>query len=145
MTQPLVVPYLIVNGAARAFEFYAQAFGAVEVLRLTEPGGRVGHGEIRIGESRVMLADEYPEHGILGPQARGGTTVSLNLSVADADAVTERAVAAGAKLLKAVADQFYGERSGQVEDPFGHVWHVSARTEDVSPEEMQRRFAALFA
>jgi PhnB protein len=145
MTQPQVVPYLIVNGAARAFELYAQAFGAVEVLRLTEPGGRVGHGEIRIGESRVMLADEYPEHGILGPAARGGTTVSLNLSVADADAVVERAVAAGAKLLKAVADQFYGERSGQVEDPFGHVWHVSARTEDVSPEEMQRRFAALFA
>ncbi len=145
MNQPQVVPYLIVNGAARAFEFYAQAFGAVEVLRLTEPGGRVGHGELRIGESRVMLADEYPESGILGPRARGGTTVSLSLSVADADAVVERAVAAGAKLVKAVADQFYGERSGQVEDPFGHVWHVTARTEDVSPEEMQRRFAALFA
>jgi len=145
MTQPLVIPYLIVNGAARAFEFYAQAFGAVEVLRLTEPGGRVGHGEIRIGASRVMLADEYPEHGILGPAARGGTTVSLNLSVADADAVVERAVAAGATLRKAVADQFYGERSGQVEDPFGHVWHVAARIEDVSLEEMQRRFTALFA
>ncbi len=145
MNQPQVVPYLIVNGAARAFEFYAQAFGAVEVLRLTEPGGRIGHGEIRIGESRVMLADEYPEHGILGPRARGGTTVSLNLSVADADAVVERAVAAGGKVLQAVADQFYGERSGQVEDPFGHVWQVAARTEDVSPEEMQRRFAALFA
>jgi PhnB protein len=145
MTQPLVIPYLIVNGAARAFEFYAQAFGAVEVLRLTEPGGRVGHGEIRIGESRVMLADEYPEHGILGPAARGGTTVTLNLSVADADAVVERAVAAGAKLLKTVADQFYGERSGQVEDPFGHVWQVATTTEQISAEEMQRRFTALFA
>ena len=145
MIQPQVVPYLIVNGASRAFEFYAQAFGAVEVLRLTEPGGRVGHGEIRIGESRVMLADEYPEHGVLGPQARGGTTVSLNLAVADADAVVERAVAAGAKLVKAVADQFYGERSGQVEDPFGHVWHVSTKTEEITAEEMQRRFAALFA
>jgi PhnB protein len=145
MTEAQVVPYLIVNGAPRAFEFYARAFGAVEVLRLTEPGGRVGHGEMRIGESRVMLADEYPEHGILGPAARGGTTVSLNLSVADADAVVERAVAAGAKLLKAVVDQFYGERSGQVEDPFGHVWHVSTTTEEISAEEMQRRFAALFA
>jgi len=138
-----VVPYLCVKGAASAIEFYKQAFGATEVLRLAEPGGRIGHAEIRIGESRVMLSDEYPEHGILGPQSRGGATGSLALEVPDVDAVVARAVAAGAKLLNPVADQFYGERSGKLEDPFGHLWSVSTRTEELSQEEMQRRYDAL--
>jgi len=138
-----VVPYLCVKGAASAIEFYKQAFGATEVLRLAEPGGRIGHAEIRIGESRLMLSDEYPEHGILGPQSRGGATGSLALEVPDVDAVVARAVAAGAKLLNPVADQFYGERSGKLEDPFGHLWSVSTRTEELSQEEMQRRYDAL--
>ena len=138
-----VVPYLCVKGAASAIEFYKQAFGATEVLRLAEPGGRIGHAEIRIGESRVMLSDEYPEHGILGPQSRGGATGSLALEVPDVDVVVARAVAAGAKLLNPVADQFYGERSGKLEDPFGHLWSVSTRTEELSQEEMQRRYDAL--
>jgi PhnB protein len=141
-----VVPYLRIEGAAKALEFYAKAFGATEVYRLTDPGsGRIGHAEIRIGESRIMLADEYPEHGILGPKARGGTTVGLYLSVADVDAVVERAVAAGATLTSPVADQFYGERIGKLEDPFGHSWHVCTPTEEVSPEEMQKRYDALTA
>lgn len=139
-----VIPYLQVKGAASAIEFYRQAFGATEVLRLTEPGGRIGHAEILIDGARVMLADEYPEHGIVGPQSLGGTSASLNLMVEDADAVAARAVAAGAKLVKPVEDQFYGERAGKLEDPFGHVWHVSTTREEMSPEEMQRRFAALF-
>jgi len=138
-----VVPYLCVKGAASAIEFYKQAFGATEVLRLAEPGGRIGHAEIRIGESRVMLSDEYPEHGILGPQSRGGATGSLALEVPDVDVVVARAVAAGAKLLNPVADQFYGERRGELEDPFGHLWSVSTRTEELSQEEMQRRYDAL--
>lgn len=140
----LVIPYLHVKGAARAIEFYQQAFGATEVLRLTEPGGRIGHAEIRIGESRVMLADEYPEHAIAGPQTLGGSSVDLGLSVDDVDAVVARAVAAGAKLIRPVADQFYGERAGKLEDPFGHVWQVSTITEEISTEEMQRRFAAMY-
>lgn len=139
-----VIPYLHVKGADRAIEFYQQAFGATEVMRLAEPGGRIGHAEIHIGESRVMLADEYPEHAIVGPQTLGGSPVSLSLSVDDVDAVVARAVAAGARLLRPVADQFYGERTGKLEDPFGHVWHISTTTEEVSVEEMQRRFAAMY-
>jgi PhnB protein len=139
-----VFPYLHVNGAARAIEFYQQAFGATETLRLTEPGGKIGHAEILIGESRVMLADEYPDHGVLGPRSLGGASMSLNLFVDDVDTVVARAVAAGAKLIKPVQDQFYGERSGKLEDPFGHLWQVSTAIEEVSAEEMQRRFEAMF-
>jgi len=139
-----VFPYLHINGAARAIDFYREAFGAAETLRLSEPGGRIGHAEIQIGESRIMLADEYPEHAIVGPATLGGSSVSLNLFVDDVDAVVARAVDAGAKLLRPVADQFYGERNGKIEDPFGHVWHVSTLREEVSAEEMQRRFTAMF-
>jgi PhnB protein len=139
-----VIPYLHVKGAARAIEFYQQAFGATEVLRLTEPGGRIGHAEIRIGESRVMLADEYPEHGIRGPRSLGGASASLSLSVEDVDAVVARAVTAGAKLLRPVEDQFYGERTGKLEDPCGHVWQVSTPIEEISTEEMRRRFDAMY-
>ncbi len=135
-----VTPYLIVKDADRAIAFYKMAFGATEFLRLTGPDGRVGHAEIRIGNSPVMLADEHPEMGIRGPQSFGGSPVILGLYVADVDAVAERAVAAGARVLRPVKDQFYGDRSGTFEDPFGHVWTFATHTEDVPPEEMRRRF-----
>ncbi|HEX9941497.1 MAG TPA: VOC family protein [Thermoanaerobaculia bacterium] len=138
-----VTPYLCIKGAASALEFYHQAFGARETLRLTDPGGRIGHAEIRIGDAPLMLADEHPEFGILSAQTLGSSPVGIALEVDDVDAVVRQAVAAGAKLKRPVEDQFYGERSGQVEDPFGYVWHVSTRTEEISPEEMQRRFLAL--
>ena len=140
-----IVPYLHVKGAARAIEFYRQAFGATEVLRLSEPGGRIGHAEIVIGGARIMLADEYPEYGILGPRSLGGTAVSLHLTVPDVDAFARQAVAAGAKLAKPIKDEFYGERGGKLEDPFGHVWQVMTPIEEVSPEEMQRRYDAILA
>jgi PhnB protein len=140
-----IIPYLHIQGAARAIEFYQQAFGATEVLRLSEPDGRIGHAEIQIDGARIMLADEYPEHGILGPRSLGGTSVSLHLTVPDVDAFARQAVAAGAKLAKPIKDEFYGERAGKLEDPFGHVWQVMTRIEEVSPEEMQRRYDALLA
>ena len=141
----LIIPYLHVKGAARAIDFYKQVFGAEEALRLTEPEGRIGHAQITIGGARIMLADEYPEHGMLGPQSLGGTSVGLHLTVPDVDAFAEQAVAAGARLTRPVQDQFYGERACKLEDPFGHVWHVVTHIEDVSAEEMQRRYEALMA
>jgi PhnB protein len=141
----LIIPYLHVKGAARAIDFYRQAFGAEEALRLSEPEGRIGHAEILIGGARLMLSDEYPEHGIRGPQSLGGASVSLHLSVPDVDAFAERAVAAGARLTRPVQDQLYGERTCKLEDPFGYVWHVVTPIEDVSAEEMQRRYEALMA
>jgi len=137
-------PYLIVNGAARALEFYKQVFGATELIRMPAPGGKVGHAEIRIGDSNIMLADEFPEMDARGPQAIGGTPVSLMLYFEDCDAVTARAVASGAKVLRPVQDQFYGDRSGTVLDPFGHKWTIATHTEDLSAEELQKRAAALF-
>jgi PhnB protein len=141
----LIIPYLHVKGAAAALEFYQKAFGAVETLRLAEPDGRIGHAEIQIDGARLMLADEFPEHGILGPQSLGGTAVGIHLTVPDVDALAERAVAAGAKLTRPIKDEFYGERTAKLEDPFGHVWHVVTHLEDVSAEEMQRRYDALLA
>jgi PhnB protein len=137
-----VTPYLIVKGAARAIDFYVRAFGAKELFRMAQPDGRVGHAELQIGDSRVMLADEYPEIGAKSPQAYGGSAVTIHLYVPDVDAVVERAVAAGAQLTRPVADQFYGDRNGGVTDPFGHSWFVSTHVEDVSPEEIERRAAA---
>jgi PhnB protein len=137
-----VTPYLVVNGASRAIEFYARAFGACELFRMSEPGGRVGHAELQVGDSRIMLADESPESGARGPQTIGGSPVTLLLYVPDVDATVERAVAAGAKLVRPVADQFYGDRSGGLTDPFGHVWFVATHVEDVPPEEMERRARA---
>jgi len=140
-----LTPYLIVKGAAEALDFYKEAFGAVEEMRLTDPAGRIGHAEIRIGQSPLMLADEHPEFGALGPATLGGSPVTLHLEVADADAAADRAVAAGATLLRPVADQFHGNRSGMVADPFGHKWFLSAEIEAVSAEEMQRRYDKLNA
>jgi PhnB protein len=132
-------PYLIIRGAAEAIEFYKRAFGATEVLRMADPQGRVGHAEIRIGDSVIMLADEHPSFGYRGPRSLGGSSVSILLYMEDVDAVFERAVKAGGRLLRPVTDQFYGDRSGTLEDPFGHVWTVATHVEDVEPEEMRRR------
>ena len=137
-------PYLIVNGAARALEFYKQVSGATELIRMPAPGGKVGHAEIRIGDSNIMLADEFPEMDARGPQAIGGTPFSLMFYFEDCDAVTARAVASGAKVLRPVQDQFYGDRSGTVLDPFGHKWTIATHKEDLSAEELQKRAAALF-
>ena len=140
-----VTPYLIVKGAASAIAFYEQAFGAKELYRLAEPDGRVAHAELQIGDSRVMLADENPQMGARGPQSIGGTPVSLSLYVEDVDATVARAVKAGAKLIRPVADQFYGDRTGGVTDPFGHAWFVMTHVEDVPPDEISRRAAAQHA
>lgn len=137
-----VTPYLIMRNASRAIEFYKEAFGAQELLRMPAPNDRIGHAELQIGSSRVMLADEHPEIGIVGPETRGGATQSLMLYVDDVDTMFDRAVKAGAKADRPVADQFYGDRMGSLTDPFGHVWHIATHVEDVSPEEMQRRAAA---
>ena len=134
-----LTPYLIVNDAAGAIGFYKQAFGATEVMRMPAAGGRVGHAEVKIGDSRIMLADEFPDMGARGPKAFGGTPVSLHLYVEDVDAVVKRALAAGAKEVRPVKDQFYGDRMGSVTDPFGHVWHISTHKEDVPVDELKRR------
>jgi PhnB protein len=134
-----VTPYLIVKGASRAIEFYKQAFGATELMRMEGPGGTVGHAEIKIGDSPLMLADEHPEMGFRSPQTLGGAGVSLMVYVENVDEVFPRAISAGAKELRAIQDQFYGDRSGTLEDPFGHVWTISTHKEDLSNEEMLRR------
>lgn len=135
-----VFPYLRVRGAAQAIEFYKQVFDAEEVMRLCEPGGRIGHAEIKIGPTIIMLSDEYPEFGICGPETIGGTGSSIHMHVSDVDALTQKAVDAGAELVRPPTDQFYGERSSTVKDPFGHEWYLGSHIEDVSPEVMQRRF-----
>lgn len=137
-----VTPYLIIKGAAAAIDYYKRAFGATERVRMEAPGGRVGHAELRIGNSMVMLADEHAEMGYRSPSTLGTTPVSLVLYVADVDKVFAQAISAGGKSRRPVADQFYGDRMGTLEDPFGHVWTVGTHTEDVSPEEMTRRMAA---
>jgi uncharacterized glyoxalase superfamily protein PhnB len=136
-------PYLRLQGAAEAIEFYRKAFGATELLRLTEPGGRIGHAEIKVGGTVLMLSDEYPEHGIRGPATLGGTTFAMHLHCSNVDALIEQAVQAGATLVRPAEDQFYGERSGMIRDPFGHEWLLGHSIEQVSPDEMQRRYAEL--
>jgi len=138
-----VTPYLIVNGAAQALEFYKKAFGATELFRMPMPGGKLGHAEIQIGNSRVMLADESPEMGYRGPKALGGSSVSLCIYLEDVDSAAARAIAAGAKVQRPVQDQFYGDRTGTFEDPWGHVWTMMTHKEDVSVEEMERRMAKM--
>jgi PhnB protein len=135
-------PYLIVTGAAKAIEFYKSAFGADEIMRMPQPDGRIGHAEIKIGDSTIMLADEFPEMGARSPQSLGGSPVSILLYVENVDTVFAQAVAAGAKVQRPLADQFYGDRTGGVTDPFGHVWYIATHTEDVSEEEMKKRAAA---
>ncbi|MET0535064.1 MAG: VOC family protein [Steroidobacter sp.] len=140
-----VYAYLRLHDTAAAIDFYARAFGAKELFRLVEPGGRVGHAEVKIGPTTLMLSDEYPELGICGPRSAGTTTVSIHIHVDDVDKLFERAVAAGATVVRPLQDQFYGERSATVRDPFGHEWLLGGHIEDVTVEEMQRRYTALFA
>jgi len=136
-----VTPYVCVDGAAEALEYYKRAFGATEIMRMPSPDGKIGHAEIEIGGSRIMLADEHPEMNFRGPKSYGGSPVHIHLYVDDVDRIAERAVSEGAKILRPVADQFYGDRTGSVEDPFGHVWHIATHKEDVAPEELKRRAA----
>lgn len=138
---PRVVPYLWVSGAAQALDFYGDVLGATERMRMPGPGGTVGHAEIEIGGSVIMVADESPEMGSRGPKSVGGTPVMLHVYVSDADATFARALVRGATELQPVKDQFYGDRSGVFEDPFGHVWNVATHVEDVPPDEMARRAA----
>ena len=140
---PQVTPYLCVEGASAAIDFYREVFGATERMRMPAPEGKIGHAELQIGDSVIMLSDEYPEMGQRSPKAFGGSPVTISVYVDDVDAVFERAVRAGAKELRGVQDQFYGDRSGQFEDPFGHKWSVATHVEDVSPDEMNRRVEAM--
>ena len=137
-------PYLVITDAGKAIEFYKVAFGATESMRLATPDGKVMHAEIKIGDSPIMLCDECPDWNAFSPQTIGGTAVSIMLYVEDVDSVVNRAVAAGAKLLMPVEDQFWGDRMGTVSDPFGHKWTVATHTEDVSPEEISTRAKAFF-
>lgn len=152
MTKPNVKPipdgqrtfsYLSVRDAAQAIDFYKRAFGATEVMRLQEPGGKIGHAEISIDGVVVMLSDEYPDYDAVGPQTVGHTTVSILIYVEDVDAIAERAVKAGATLLRPIKTEFYGERVATLKDPFGHKWSFQTRVEDLTPEEMQRRYVEL--
>jgi PhnB protein len=135
--------YLCVNDSARAIAWYGEVFGATEKFRLTEPSGRIGHAELDFGGATLMLCDELPEYGIRGPLSTGATSVTIHLHVDDADAVVGRALQAGAELEIAVQDQFYGERSGAFRDPFGHRWNIGHSIEQLSPEEMQRRYTEM--
>lgn len=134
-------PYIVCKPAADAIEFYKKAFGAVEVMRMAGPDGRIGHAEIKIGDSYIMLADEHPEMSIHSPQHYGGSPVSVLLYVGNADATVTTAVAAGAKIIRPLKDEFYGDRAGTIVDPFGHQWYIHTHIKDVSPEEMQNAAA----
>lgn len=136
---PVITPYLMVAGAAEAIAFYKRVFGALERMRMEAPGGRIGHAELTIGNSVLMVADEFPDMDCKGPRAYGGSPVTLHLYVDDVDTIALRAQAAGAKVIRPVADQFYGDRSGMFEDPFGHVWNIATHVEDVAADEMRRR------
>jgi PhnB protein len=137
--------YLHVRNAAEAIDFYVKAFGVTEKFRLVEPSGRIGHAELDFNGATLMLSDEYPEFNYKGPQTIGNTSVTIHLHVDNADEVIRRAVEAGAKIEREPQDQFYGERSGSIRDPFGHRWNIGHSIEEVSPEEMQRRYSALMA
>jgi len=134
-----VTPYLVIKGAAKAIDYYKNVFGATVVVRMDGPNGMVGHAELQIGDSRIMLADENPQMGNRSAESIGASPVSLYVYLPDCDAVVAKAVAAGAKTLKQVENQFYGDRSGFIQDPFGHLWGIATHMEDVSPQEMKER------
>ena len=136
-----VTPYMSIRGAGQAIDFYKKAFGAKEVMRMPGPDGKLGHAEIMLGAARIMLADEHPEISFVGPQSLGGSAVHLHVYVKNVDALVERATAAGAELVRPVEDQFYGDRSGSLKDPFGHVWHFATYKRDVSKAEMRKAAA----
>lgn len=136
-----LAPYIVVKGAAEAIDFYKKVFGAEELFRLVDPtDGRIGHAELRMENAILMLSDEYPDFGALGPESIGGSPVKLHVYVDDVDGAAQRAVESGAVLLRPVKDEFYGDRTGMIVDPFGHSWMIASRREDVSPDEMQRRW-----
>jgi PhnB protein len=139
---PQLTPYICVDNAAKAIEFYKEVFGAQERMRMPGPDGKIGHAELQIGSGLLMLSDEHPEFGARSPRMIGGTPATLSLYIEDVDAVFRKALDAGAKQLRPVENQFYGDRSGQFEDPFGHKWSVATHIEDVAPDEMERRAAA---
>lgn len=138
-----VTPYLIIKGAAEAIEYYKKAFGATELFRMAQDDGRIGHAEVKIGDSPIMLADEFPEMKYLSPLSLGGTPVSLLIYVDDVDKIFPQAVSAGGEVQKPLQNQFYGDRSGTLKDPFGHVWTIATHVEDLSPEEMEKRASAV--
>lgn len=138
-------PYLRIQGAAKAIEFYQAAFGAEEDFRLTDPDGRVGHAQLKFGAAVIMLSDEYPEMNILGPNSIGGTGTSIHLRVEDVDGIVDQARKAGAEVVREPKDEFYGFRSAKLRDPFGHEWDLGKQVEEVTPEEMQKRFDAMFS
>lgn len=140
-----LTPYLGFKDAARAIEFYANAFGAKEQFRLAEPSGRIGHAEMKIGEAQLMMSDEYPDFGALSAQTLGGCPITLHLYVEDVDAFVDHAVKAGATLLRPVKDEFYGDRTGQIADPFGYKWMIATQKENVSPQEMQKRWSTMLS
>jgi PhnB protein len=142
---PRVIPYLIVDRGTAAIDFYTSVLGATERMRMPAPDGKIGHAELELGDSLIMLADEFPDMDARGPKAMGGTSVSLLVYVEDADAAFDRAIQAGAKSLQPVEDKFYGDRSGRFEDPFGHRWDVATHVEDVPPDEMAKRAAEAMA
>ena len=140
---PQITPYLSVDGAAAAIDFYTKVLGAKERMRMGGPDGAIGHAELEIGDSLIMLADEHPDMGVLGPKKVGGSPMTIHVYVEDADDVFQRAIEAGGKEIRAVDNQFYGDRSGMFEDPFGHRWNVATHVEDVPPDEMAKRAAAM--
>ena len=140
-----ITPYLSIRDANRAIAFYAKAFGAKLKLRMDAPGGKVGHAEMKIGDSIVMLADEAPEMNFMSPQARGGTSILMHLYVKDCDATIAQAVSAGATVIRAVKDQFYGDRAGGIEDPFGHHWYIATHKEELTPAQIRKRMDAEMA
>lgn len=139
-----VTPYLMIKGASEAIEFYKRALGATEIFRLTQPNGQIGHAEIKIGDSSIMLADPCEQGAFRNPRSLGGSSVGLHVYVEDVDAQFAQAISAGAKVVKPVQDQFYGDRTGTLEDPFGHIWFLATHKEELTPEEINRRAEALF-
>ncbi|HMF09452.1 MAG TPA: VOC family protein [Thermoanaerobaculia bacterium] len=139
---PGATPYLCVNDAAGAIEYYKKAFGATERMRMGGPGGKIGHAEIQIGKAIIMISDEFPEMGSVSPKTLGGSPTATLLYFEDVDSIAKKAVAAGGRLARDVQDQFYGDRSGKVVDPYGHAWWIATHIEDVSPEEMEKRAMA---
>jgi PhnB protein len=138
------IPYLCIDGASEAIEYYKKAFGATEVYRMTDPSGKIGHAEIRINNRPIYIADEYPDMGFRGPKSLGGTPVMIHLYVEDVDAVARRAEELGGKITRAVETQFYGDRGGKLVDPYGHEWYISSHVEDLTPEEIGKRAAEKF-